>query len=489
MNNSPPPSPPQEDREPTRAKLDDEAAMMLRSIIAMMNEFDSRLGSIDSRLRNLESPDEKSEREELSEKTESSKRGNDRDSDNQELPLEFDNLHGDHDESLSNENPMKARERSSRQAREASAPKIPDRRSTMFERQALDAALNAQAMVFQAKQPDYGHIKLGTLKAHEIFLFFEELEEYQSSYQIKLQAPMLLSPSLRNKIITKYSLTITKYNRLTDTQLYDCVRSFILPTSKSEFFDTLAESIEFKIRSSYRPTPERFRTFYDELLAYRNLFSKTFELLATDNKHNIPECKFSKGGLIKCFTDKIPFEYGSRLIQELPKAEIEKSVYVFLKEFYIRVEEHLDCHEKARHLSRFFGGTAYELTKKTEKTLSNIEGTDEAFQDVYDDTDEPEVPPPDPVRDSLSPDDDDEEAGFDDELAAMQVPSHSRSSPGATTGPCFRKVNTGHCDKPGCAFSHNADVIRKARESKLAELRKLQEPVQPKVGVYQHRKN
>ena len=369
-----------------------------------------------------------------------------------------------------------------------------DRRKTMQERTVFEYAKIAQPVTFQAAQPDFEHIKLMVLKVDAIFNFFEEIAEYQTSYGIKIHVPLRVHKNIRRKIMSKYGITSTQLMQLSDDELYNKIRKFVLPDSKVEFSTSLGASVEFNIRSSYKPSPEYFRPFYDALLEFRIVFIKTFELLAADNTDNVPECRNKEGGLIGIFVNKIPFLYGTRVLQELNKKKIEESVYTFLAEFYGVVEAHLECHVKARHLSRFFGGTAYEATKKADKSLSNIKAAP-AFDDVYDD----DPPPEDEPELDLEPDhedtppfvedsDADGDNAFDDDLAAMQSPAASRAFPGGT-GPCFTKVNTGRCDKPNCAFSHSADAIQKARDERIAALRKLQQPAAPKVGVSLPRKN
>lgn len=440
------------------------------------------------------------------------------------LPPSFDTIHGDEQESLlDEENPLRTTRRTLPIPRPTSlvlpsmfstmdsskrlgspfmkaagtasgdtGSKNAERRKTMQERSVFEYARTAQPVTFQAAQPDFEHIKLTVLKVVPIFNFFEEIAEYQTAYNIKIHVPLRLSQSIRRKIMSKFEISSNKLMQLDDVDLYNKLRHFVLPDSKVEFSALLGASIEFNIRASYKPSAEYFRPFYDALLEYRIVFIKTYELLATDNLENVPECRNKEGGLISIFINKIPFLYGTRVLQELNKKKIEETVYIFIGEFYGVVESHLQCHVKARHLSRFFGGTVYEASKKTDRSLSNIQAAP-AFEDAYDDDPEPEPDAedePDSEQDDTPPlvDDSDADNEFGDDLAAMQSPTAPRTFPGGT-GPCFTKVNTGRCDKPNCAFSHTTDAIQKARDERIAALRKLQQPAAPKVGVSFPRKN
>ena len=495
------------------------------------DQIDSRFDSVDQRLENLEARvttlEEKSHPQQAelpiqpTQEQTSSSGDEDMFPDHDRLPPSFDTIHGEEAETIPDEeNPLRnsrkplpkpkvtsisfQQEQAEEEAKKTVAlskksdaarvskdddrlPKNADRRKTMQERNVYESLTKAQPVTFQAAQPDYQHIKLTALKVVPIVNFFEEIAEYQTAYNIKIHVPLRLSQPIRRKIMSKFAINSTKLMMLNDDELYNILRTFVTPDSKVEFSTLLEASVEFNIRSSYKPTAEYFRPFYDALLEFRIVFVKTYELLATDNADNIPECRNKEGGLICIFINKIPFMYGTRVLQELNKKKVEESVYAFLTEFYVIVEAHLLCHVKARHLSRFFGGTAYEASKRTDKSLSNIKAAP-VFEEVYDDTEPEPEPESESEKEDSSHSDEEEDDGFDDDLAAMQSPAASRSFPGGT-GPCFTKVNTGRCDKPNCAFSHSADAIQKARDERIAALRKLQQPAAPKVGVSLPRKN
>ena len=418
----------------------------------------------------------------------------------QEALVGFDTVHGeDKSDNVEGQNPL----RPSTSAKASKTPKPIlkssdiiearfqelDRRSTYFERAALDAARDAAKVVFQAHQPEYKHIKLTTFRVTQIFEFFEHLEDYQAAYGIKLQAPLLIDIKLRRKIMTRFRLSQSEYGRLDDIALLKHVQAFITPQSKVEFLKLLNNAATFEIRNSYVPSAEFYRVFYDALLEFRVKFAKIFELLAVDNTVNQPPCNNRPGGLIKCFVEKLPFEYGIKVVQELPKHEIEKSLYDFLRLFYDMVESHKKSSDQARNLMQFFGGTAFESARRSDSSLNNLAYDSELEAEA---PAEVEVLPPDTAADFQDVYDDQEydEPSPDDtlaaELAAMQAPAPTRPP---TTGPCFTKVNTGHCAKPGCAYSHSAEAIQKAREQKIQDLRKLMHTGGPNVAVSNQRRN
>jgi hypothetical protein len=84
-----------------------------------------------------------------------------------------------------------------------------------------------------------------------------------------------------------------------------------------------------------------------------------YDVISHKNKDNIPKCEEKEGGLIRLFIEKIPFEYGKRVLNLLPKAKYI-DIYAFLTKFYNQVEEHYRVSVKAKALSECFGGTEYK---------------------------------------------------------------------------------------------------------------------------------
>lgn len=349
-----------------------------------------------------------------------------------------------------------------------------DRRLTMFEKQADQIKTQAQPLQFHATQPGH-NIALTALTVKQAFTFFESLEEYQTVWSIKLHAPSLLDQKVRQRLIAKYPHTLRghKFFQLDDQALYALVQEFVRPESKNDFIVLLQRNVDFEIRSSYRPSAENFRVLYDAILRYKYVFLKTYELLAKDNSDNVPECKNKPNGLIKCFVEKIPFQYGDKVISNFASTKFEK-IYEFLKVFSKTLELHLEGHKKALQIVRCFGGTEYEHKKPKPESLNNIAEFEEdaplerpCFEDdVYDDE---EDLPPEPLPDTSEADD---ELVFDQELAAMQD----------SVQPCWSKAMYGKCSRVKCGYDHGDAAMSRQRQTFIDQIRKLQQPA-PKVSV------
>eukprot|EP00975_Prorocentrum_lima_P010669 2266540-Prorocentrum_lima.AAC.1 len=108
----------------------------------------------------------------------------------------------------------------------------------------------------------------------------------------------------------------------------------------------------------YYPAPTNFNVFYNSLLVYRQRFLRAYEVMAADNDLNVPPTHMKDGGLMKTFVEKIPFDYGFRLVKTLKTTKFD-NFYDFLTTFYKIVTEHYEEGRRARVVSQHFGGTNY----------------------------------------------------------------------------------------------------------------------------------
>jgi hypothetical protein len=105
------------------------------------------------------------------------------------------------------------------------------------------------------------------------------------------------------------------------------------PKSMLEFQQYLRKYTYFNLPYGYVPNSNDFRIFYDALQLYRNTFLRVYEIMVRDNEYNIPECNNEEGGIVRIFTEKIPFNYGKNIIISFSKKKFD-NIYEFLKNFY-----------------------------------------------------------------------------------------------------------------------------------------------------------
>jgi hypothetical protein len=204
--------------------------------------------------------------------------------------------------------------------------------------------------------------------------------------------------------------------------------------------------------------------------------------MADDNEDCIPDCKNKEGGLIKIFIDKIPYEYGTRLMSTMMDTKFG-DLHAFLKSFYARVEEHKEQHNAYLRLCQSFGGTAWIAKKSAAKVSGMVHDDLHAIYDVAeeacdtaqrraDESYAEEEPAEKPRADH-------EGADFDEHLQAMQGTPHQDPLV------CFTKLLKGSCTKVGCKFSHREDLVAKTREVyiRMMQERQRDQPTAHKPSV------
>lgn len=422
-------------------------AEQMSTISKQLGTFNDRLDNFDMRLSDLEHPDPRRESDEPkdSASSEESSRSKPKESITGNDFL-YEDIY-DKEESISG-----APERN----KKSSNSEPPKRRQSIIERRTELAQSISQKLNFTTVQPDYSKIHLAYLSVSTVSKFFEDLFNYQTCYTIKLHTPTLVSATVRDQLIAVDPVRLgnSKFFALDDLELFRLACAYIQPVSKVDFYTKLDRNVEFTLRSNYWPSPERFRPFYDALLLYKNDFLKVYEVLAFKGQDNLPDCKNKSKGLIKCFLDKIPYEYGHNVNTNFASAQFA-DIYEFIKRFYETVEEHKQTHQLALKMAQCFSGTAYEARKSLRvKPVSYLENDGDElnalavdfFEDVYDN-------------------DEDE---FEGDLAAMQEPSKDPMV-------CFNVLLYGSCSKEGCKYSHRSDLAAKKRELYIDLMRKQQQ--------------
>jgi len=328
------------------------------------------------------------------------------------------------------------------------------RRSTIFKSRTLSAEKSARQVVVHGTQPKYDHIMLDFLTVRKIFAFWEAVNNYQKAHSIMLPLNTLIAEKVRYNLAARNGLTDESFYDLTREQLYEYMTKYIRPSSRLEFSTKLSSNISFGGTLNYKPTAEYFRPFYEDLLAYKNLYTKVYELLAENNAANVPELKNKDGGLLKIFIEKIPFEYGTRVFQIINGTKFE-DIYKFLSKFYGVVEEHHGYHLGAVQVRQAFGGTAYE-SKKIEHKVHALENVDE-----------------DPGFEDVRPDAYDSDPEFESNLAALQQGPPNASANREPLA-CLSKMLHGTCTKKFCKYEHGEGICYKARASFIDMLQKQQ---------------
>jgi hypothetical protein len=209
-------------------------------------------------------------------------------------------------------------------------------------------------------QPSFNHIKLERLTIKEVFNFFETVFEYELDNNLSIRLVHQLSKEVRKELLAHHpNVSLKAFYGMSNTKLIQFIQVHIRPNTTIGFQEILIHYVEFRYESKYAPTPIAFQKFYTSLLVYKDEFIKYYDVISENNKDCIPPTNDREGGLIKIFTDKIPFQYGRRIVQIL-KSRSYKNIYVFLKKFYVEVERDYGDYKNARSFNEHFGGTEYK---------------------------------------------------------------------------------------------------------------------------------
>ena len=259
------------------------------------------------------------------------------------------------------------------------------------------------------------------------------------------------------------------------------------PKSTLEFQQYLRKYTYFNLPYGYVPNSNNFRIFYDALQLYRNTFLRVYEIMASDNEYNIPECNNEEGGIVRIFTEKIPFNYGQNVIYSFSKKKFD-NIYEFLKNFYKVVEAHYAGYEKSRLCDQRHQGkrsrsdevsprpladeannrpkissTMQKPSLKEAHPIARIGKTnDEAVQKIVD-SDKPLVNSSEPESAKIQM-----RCGESLEAADLKaIPEMSeepQTSASSQTG-CFQMIFQGSCSfRSSCNNPHDPNAVKKSHE-------------------------
>jgi hypothetical protein len=228
-----------------------------------------------------------------------------------------------------------------------------------------DTSDNSSKMVtVMQTQPSFNHIRLEKMTYKSLLHFVENVIQYHCAHDIRLPVPTLVSTPIRNFLLAKNpDLNPKRFYQLSTKELFNLVQTELRPESSLEFGQALSQNVDFELPFHYVPSATNFNTFYGALLIYKNSFTTLFELMAHANEDNIPSCDMKEGGLVRIFIDKIPFEYGSRVMKTIKRSSFE-DFRSFLTVFYAEVRKHSSESRQARGITQHFGGTAYTAARQ-----------------------------------------------------------------------------------------------------------------------------
>jgi len=343
--------------------------------------------------------------------------------------------------------------------------KKPDRRETLHLHSMKVSETVSQLPLVHGVLASSDHIRYKKSSIRNFFEFWELVNEYELRERTTLPVNTLIEKTVREHLIStdRNKLGTGKFYTLDREELYNLMQEQFRPADKLDFMKQLENNVDFVFSAHFRPTPEYFKPFYDALLLYISNFTKTFEILSygsDDLKLNVPRCDSKPGGLVKAFVGKIPFEYGTRVLQLMEDTKWS-TLLDFIRDFQKIMDQHKDDAERARKLRRTFGGTQYEA-KKFEQKLQHLQALRAESADDFED-----------VREAAELEAEELNEELDDMLAAaMQQPRgkdfpkktpYDKDAPQRDPLVCITKLLHGTCTKVPCNYSHKEDMVAKKR--------------------------
>ena len=331
------------------------------------------------------------------------------------------------------------------------------RRETNFERNTRIASENSIKAITISTPPDYSHIVLNKLSVNSVFTFFNDVNQYENRHNVLLPVPALVNENIRRRVLAFYGprerLTETEYFRLSSTELLSHLQGMVKPNSVQAFYRELDKNVSFNSDRMPLPSVQTFKFFYSRVLEYTENFRKYVEFLSIDNTSCIPLCTYKQGDLLWLFLNKFPYSYGALIWQHLKvlQKDCEKGKYtfsIFLRDFYKTLDESYNIALEAEKVTALFGGT--EIASAARKQLSSL------------------------VQTQQDDDNSDERHSFEEDLNALLAGSATSGKIEPSKMPCFLKLQTGRCTKPGCKWLHESSAIHEARAKTIASLQELQ---------------
>ena len=253
------------------------------------------------------------------------------------------------------------------------------RRSSMFQ---MGDDSSKEDVTTIRTQPSYSHIQLKKIKLWYAIEFLRACENFQDTTNTKIKnvGSLLSRPAQKDLIAKNYGeLDSSSIGKLTLARIGTLLQKACQPISQIQFQDFLNRYVDFDLSKSYNPNILNYPQFRDALLELRESFMYFYSFMSSANEpRNIPEVSNRKGGLIRIFLDKIHFEYGHNLFQELTSKSFDK-LEDFMDKFYALVAMEMKNSEKARITMLHFSGaiTGRKLTDRVQV----IESSEKITQD------------------------------------------------------------------------------------------------------------
>jgi hypothetical protein len=209
------------------------------------------------------------------------------------------------------------------------------------------------------KQPPYSHIYLSELSLIAVLDFVRKFVRYYTQYGITFNLPTRCEDSVIAQLVSRHydqcgafgDLAIYKMRAdLFIRLLLKCVQ----PDNPLLFLQTLKKVVRVKLPDGYFPDILNFDIFRNALYKASQSFKTAYECMAEHNESNTPPCTNKEGGLVKLWTDIVPFGFATDMLKKMNSKTDFQNVHIFFKKFISLVRELDDTSRSAKNANLIF---------------------------------------------------------------------------------------------------------------------------------------
>lgn len=242
-----------------------------------------------------------------------------------------------------------------------------NRRVSFIARQIDETSSLASQVQYTKRQPEHSHIVLTTLSARGVYKWHDLVQEFQIKHKCKID-PIggTLDETTRRDLAARTNNVHTEFSimKLDLRDLTVLLMKQIAPTCRLDFQKTLDELTTLQLPQNYKPSLMTNFMWHKAMLQYVHDYRKAYEFLTEtydDDEFDaiVPPCDHKEGGLIKLFTSKIPYQYGSRVYTNTMASQKFTVIHEFLNKFQIILSEHHKLLKKLAEYRLHYGGTMY----------------------------------------------------------------------------------------------------------------------------------
>ena len=388
--------------------------------------------------------------------------------------------------------------------------KTPPRRGYMFKSLDATEAIAAQTVVQVTRVEKECPVKINDFSLSKVCRAMKKIIEFQETENTKVKMTKVLSPACKQHLRVKYSVASEDLINMSMSDLFAIIAKETKVHSKPQFYTELKDALaHLQLMEWEKVSAENHETYYFQQLNLAENFLLVFKLILTENKHFCPALNDKENGLIKLFKSFHSYSYWKytwATLNQRPKTMkdfIDEYLDAAMQQYQLsqavkalpytssksaKPDKEEEYHQKKRTIFKSFNQKGHSSRDKgyTPKYLSHIDAEPHSESDSDRETWVNSAGAAEHPRHSQEEDDqgDDEDSLSEasnesrEELAeheeTLQVSlaafaTQDRPKADKKDYPCLLKINTGKCEREGCPYGHNREVLLKGAADLMAK--------------------